>query len=196
MKKFLIIFLALFLFACENNSQKVAENPKAETEKVVNISENAEKIPETGNISQSSEWEILISDNFIVTSTKSEDDFSKNLSKDKVILHLFLSFSDEGQDGNVYHFLSLKDFYDFLPMYTENLKKWNEYKAKFLAIDSYGLFEDWKETKDLYSEKTLTDIFAILEKYPDLENSLDIRIEDEFLEYEIVKKWYEKFLKK
>ena len=59
---------------------------------------------------------------------------------------------------------------------------------QYFSIDSYGLFEYGKEIKDLYSEKTLTDIFAILEKYPDLENSLDIRIDDEFLEYETVKK--------
>lgn len=55
MKKFLIIFLSLFLFSCGNNSQKVAENPQTETEKVANLSENAEKIPETENISQKSE---------------------------------------------------------------------------------------------------------------------------------------------
>lgn len=54
MKKFLIIFLSFFLFACGNNSQKVAENLKAEAEKVANISENAEKIPETEKIPQNS----------------------------------------------------------------------------------------------------------------------------------------------
>lgn len=191
MHKFFIIFLALFFFSYGNNVEKISENPKVETEKVENISESSEQISETEKNLQNSEWEILISDNFTVTSTKPEDDFSKNLSKDKVILHF------SAQDSQVlYHFLSVKDFYDFLPLYLENLKKWDEYKMQYFSIDSYGLFEYGKEIKDLYSEKTLTDIFAILEKYPDLENSLDIRIDDEFLEYETVKKWYEKFLKK
>ena len=55
MKKFIIIFLSFFLFACGNNSQKVAENPKVETEKVENISESSEQISETEKILQNSE---------------------------------------------------------------------------------------------------------------------------------------------
>lgn len=94
---------------------------------------------------------------------------------------LFLSFSDELKDENRYNFHTLKDFYDFIPIYTENLKKWDEYKAKLLAFDDYTIFEYWKELKDLYSEKTLKDIFAILEKYPNLEKSLKIKISDNFL---------------
>lgn len=71
MKKFLIIFLSLFLFSCGHNSQKVAENPQTETEKIANISENSEKIPETEKNSQNSEIEKQLSDkqiNIVISS--------------------------------------------------------------------------------------------------------------------------------
>ena len=46
MKKLIIIFLAIFLFSCENNVEKISENPKEETEKVENIEQNSKKTEE------------------------------------------------------------------------------------------------------------------------------------------------------
>lgn len=46
MKKLIIIFLALFLFSCENNVEKISENPKVETEKMANMEQNSKKTEE------------------------------------------------------------------------------------------------------------------------------------------------------
>lgn len=46
MKKLIIIFLALFLFSCENNVEKISENPKVETEKMENMEQNSKKTEE------------------------------------------------------------------------------------------------------------------------------------------------------
>ncbi|MDO4874313.1 MAG: hypothetical protein Q4A35_03900 [Candidatus Gracilibacteria bacterium] len=159
MQKFLITFLAFFLFSCGNNFSQNAENPQIKTAKVENISEN---------ISQVSE--------------KTEDDFLKNLSTEKVILHFSLPIHDSnGNSETIFHFLSLQDFYNFLPEYQKNFAEKMKNQKKVLNIDSYGLLEDVPEIDKTYSEKILLDIFAILEKYPDIQGKINIRIEPVFL---------------
>ena len=46
MKKLIIIFLALFLFSCGNNSVQHTEKSKVETEKMENMEQNSKKTEE------------------------------------------------------------------------------------------------------------------------------------------------------
>ena len=153
MKKLIIIFLAIFLFSCTNNSAQHTENPKVETEKVENISENMEQISQ-----KFSEIENRLSDRKITISLSSY--FNSENEKNRS------SATENAQTRENFTFESTKDFY-------ENRNNFLYQNATIYALH----LDDYRyDVTEMYTKEQMILVFEILRLYQNLDKNLEITV--------------------